>query len=252
MSNSLAARSDDLDAVLSSWDALAKWIGEQTAEIKAAAQRCAIQGLVIGEAVNRFAERPEIPAEAKAASEGRPGRPFTVAGYVAARLSERYGERVPSADWMVKCARAATKAKMQGLYINGVREILGHRDRLTAPDGPLINPPTPDRLLELTADAPARKPGDGAALSREEQEKRFARAFMRTFRRWDKDAQRLAAMMPSGQRSARAVINQYQSVEFEETFDQIRMWAGFFGLHIGHAGPNTPRRNPNRPRKAKR
>lgn len=111
---------------LNTLEGLAIWIGAQCPVLEAAKLTYTKGSLAIGAAIVLYSESPEVKKECKAANEtkGR-GRPWTEIGYVAAQLEELHTALLPSAKWMLSCAKAAQIAREKGMIDGNVKKLLG-------------------------------------------------------------------------------------------------------------------------------
>jgi hypothetical protein len=118
-------KTDLLSVNPETWDSLAQTIGTIWPLTIQYAKRAAQGGLKVGDMITTFAARPEIQAELEEANRDRPDRKFTPVGFVADKLSEKYGNKLPGVKHLRDCARAATVIQSGGSSECGIRALLG-------------------------------------------------------------------------------------------------------------------------------
>lgn len=129
----LAKANTETEIVPTSWDGLNALIATELPGISALQTEYRRRTIKIGFAILQFSERVEVIAEVAALNDGARGAPVKPLNYVASRLSEKFGDQLPSTKHLQMCARCAEALREKGqlsAYLNGtisqsIRDVLG-------------------------------------------------------------------------------------------------------------------------------
>jgi len=203
-------------ALCLTWDSLAACVAERWAAAVQDHNRSFCGGLAVGALIVMFSERPEVQAEIAQHCTGKRGPKFTATGWVAARLSREYGNKVPGAKHMNACARAAVAARKRGLTQASFRELLGW-------DG-CQAPPLQDSLSAPSLPEPDTDGAAAGKLGRAD----YAKLVLARFHAIEHAAQELAAKKPRGFRWAYPLGKE----AFDARLEECNRWLKHLGLEI--------------------
>jgi hypothetical protein len=188
----IETRAAQAPAVCQSWDELSTRVSECWNGVLEGSNAALGNTLALGALIVTFAERPEVAQEAAGAKVKVRGPKFSVYGWVAKQLSERYGEKLPGFGHMRSCAKAALIARQRGIAGGSLHELLGwSRGGYSTSFPPLLKDITPPRL-------PAPKGSDDEIAATPVNSAAYARLAIKRLRAFKKTVLELVGKKPHG------------------------------------------------------